>query len=49
VATINAVTADSDAIENPALLPSRRISNVAGMVVAATATTIIDTGNVAQV
>ena len=47
-ATSTAITDDKDAIANPLLRPILRINNVAGIVVAATAITIIDTGNVDQ-
>ena len=42
------MTADMDAIAKPRLRPTRRISIVAGTVVAATAITIIDIGSVAH-
>jgi len=47
-ATSTATAADKEAIANPRLRPSLRINNVAGMVVAATATTIIEIGSVDQ-
>jgi len=47
-ATSTATTADIDAIANPLLRPTLRISIVAGTVVAATDMTIIDIGNVAH-
>jgi len=47
-ATSTATTADKDAIAKPLLRPTLRISIVAGIVVTATDTTIMETGNVAQ-
>lgn len=42
------MTAENDAKANPLRLPILRINIVAGIVVAATATTIIDSGKVAN-
>jgi hypothetical protein len=44
----NAITEDIDARAKPLRLPILRINIVAGIVVAATATTIIDNGRVAK-
>ena len=48
IAMANATTEDIDARAKPLRLPIFRISIVAGIVVAATATTIIDKGRVAK-
>ena len=48
IAASTATTADNEASAKPRLRPMRRISSVAGIVVAATATTIMDTGSVAS-